>query len=384
MKSFLLLLLGFISVAHGQDTATPDANSIINKVIAQYKSMPTYSSNGTVVSDVQMNGTTIHQTTTFSIKLKKPNLYLITWSQAGAMPQLPTQSGAVWSDGTQPYLYMGQMNAYSKIGGDDSAIGAATGISGGAAFTISSLFLPSMAGKGIILSQLKNPMIEMTEPIAGEDSYVLSGSTATSKKESYWVSKSRNLILKFERSLSAPAGGAAVPDISDADLEKSLRSMGQPVTEESKKRMRDMMLHAKDTLKNSDLSGESTETQTDVSSPDMTADDFNFTPPKGATLKESLFGAQTGFTKPVQIPTSNGSSSYEEVHAPVVKVFSTTDGDNKFIAYAVQWKGADVIVSDPLARSDYKVGDTIKFLAQKIDGSKSGSSKFTSLSFTLL
>ena len=87
---------------------------------------------------------------------------------------------------------------------------------------------------------------------------------------------------------------------------------------------------------------------------------------------------QAGFTKPTQ-NTPGSSSSYETVDAPVVKVFSAMDGNNKFIAYLVKWKGSDVIVSDPLARSDFKVGDTVRFMAQKIDGPN-----YSSLSFVLL
>jgi hypothetical protein len=326
-------------------------------------------------------GTKIQTTTTFSIKLKKPNFYLITWSQTGAMPQGMAQAGAVWSDGTQPYLYMGVTNAYSKIGDDASALGAATGISGGAAYTIPSLFLPAFTDKAFALSRLKNPVIEKTEPIAGEDCYVLSGSSNASKKETFWISKSSSLILKYERSFEPPAGGMVIPDISDEDLEKSLRVMGQPVTEESKKQMRDMMQTAKNSLKNGGPSGSSTETQIDISNPDLTANDFHFTLPNGTALKDSLFGPQAGFTKLTQ-SSSGSSSSYETVDAPVVKVFSAMDGDNKFVAYLVKWKGSDVIVSDVLARSDFKAGDTIRFLAQKI--SASGASKFSSLSFTLL
>lgn len=141
------------------------------------------------------------------------------------------------------------------------------------------------------------------------------------------------------------------------------------------------MQTAKNALKSGGPSGSSTETQIDISNPNLTANDFHFTPPNGAALKDSLFGGQSAFTKPTQSPTGT-SSSYETVDAPVVKVFSAMDGDNKFVAYLAKWKGYDVIVSDVLARSDFKVGDTIRFMAQKI--SASGTSKFSSLSFTLL
>ena len=43
----------------------------------------------------------------------------------------------------------------------------------------------------------------------------------------------------------------------------------------------------------------------------------------------------------------------------------------KFISYAVKYKDNEIIVSDTLAESNYKVGDEIKFMAASIGLSKS-------------
>jgi hypothetical protein len=79
-------------------------------------------------------------------------------------------------------------------------------------------------------------------------------------------------------------------------------------------------------------------------------------------------------------------SSIETPEAKVLKVYSIKDGDYKFVAYVVNWKDSEVVVSDPLAHSDYKVGDTIKFLAQKlhIDNPQQPQQEVYSLSFTLV
>ncbi len=379
----LLFLFGFLVLANAQDTpsappATADANAILSQAFSKYKSLDTYSSSGTIVSDMEVSGTKIETTTTFSIKLKKPNLYLVTWSQTGATPTV--QAGAVWSDGTQPYLYMGIMNAYSKIGDDASALGGATGISGGAAYTVPSLFLPAFTDKGFAFSRLQNPIVEKVEPIGGEDCYVVSGSSNASKKETLWISKSSSLILKYERSFEPPAGGMVIPEISDADLKKAIQAMGQPVTDEALQKMREMMASAQQALKGGS-SGLSTETQTEIATPNLGASDFQFTPPPGATLKETLFDGSGSSQTIKSSPSSSGATgSYETVQAPVLKVFSARDGTNKFVAYLVKWKDFEVVVSDPLAKTDLKVGDTVKFLAQKIDVGKTSAS----LAFTLL
>jgi len=76
------------------------------------------------------------------------------------------------------------------------------------------------------------------------------------------------------------------------------------------------------------------------------------------------------------------ASSYEVVESPVIKTYTAKDGKHRFVAYLVKWRGSEVIVSDPLAESEYKVGDKISFLAQKISVEKD-SKKTDSLSFTL-
>lgn len=53
----------------------------------------------------------------------------------------------------------------------------------------------------------------------------------------------------------------------------------------------------------------------------------------------------------------------ERFDAKVVKVFAAKDGAALFRCYVVLWKGQEVIVADPLVKSDYKEGDTITVLA---------------------
>jgi hypothetical protein len=49
----------------------------------------------------------------------------------------------------------------------------------------------------------------------------------------------------------------------------------------------------------------------------------------------------------------------------VLKVYSVQDGPHVFRAYVVEWKGQEVIVSDPLAKSSYRVGDLMPTLVMK-------------------
>lgn len=272
-------------------------SEIFEKVEAAYESMKTYKAKGIITSDIDIGGMKMQVKTSFSILLKKPNLYLISWTQENMPMSGMAQSGAVWSNGTQPYLYMGIMNAYSKIESDDMALGAATGISGGAAFTIPSLFLPVFNEPPAPFSRLKGPKIEKTEKVGEEDCYLISGTSTISKKEVFWISKSRYLILKYYRSLEPPEGGVVMPEITDEQLEESIEGMGQEVTEENKQKMREIMKRSKKLLNSAKMKGSSTELHAEISSPEMNTKAFQFALPKDTALKESLFGGVLGGSK---------------------------------------------------------------------------------------
>ena len=57
----------------------------------------------------------------------------------------------------------------------------------------------------------------------------------------------------------------------------------------------------------------------------------------------------------------------ERGEAEILKVYSVDDQGAKFRAYEIKYKGHDVIVSDDLARTDYKVGEKLDFLAMRIN-----------------
>ena len=272
-------------------------SKIFEKVKATYESMQTYKSQGIITSDIDSGAMKMNMETSFSILLKKPNLYLISWTQKDTPMPGMARSGAVWSDGTQPYLYMGMMNAYSKMGSDELALASATGISNGAAFTIPSLFLSVFKWRPVPFSRLKDPKMEKTEKVGEEDCYVIRGASSISKEEAFWISKSRNLILKYYRSLEPPEGGVAMREMTDEELEGAIRGMGLKVTEESKQKMREMMKTSGDALKAAQLKGLSREVHREISFPEMDAKTFQFAVPEGAALKDSLFGEVLGGRK---------------------------------------------------------------------------------------
>jgi len=261
----------------------PEPSEIFKEVAAAYNGMETYSDEGTIAADVDAGGVKQKIETAFSLKMKKPNSYLITWDQNMGFFK---QSGAVWNDGTQPYFYMGATKSYSKMGSDEIALGAATGVSNGAATTVPSLFLAVYKNPPAPFAQLVDPKLQPSESIDGDDCYVISGSSATAKHETCWVSKKSHLIRKYSRSLEPPEGDLKVPNVTDAQLDEAIKGMGQEVTNERRDAMRKMMTSAKDMMKGMKIQGAFTELHTKITSPNLAPTDFSFTVPEGTTLKE--------------------------------------------------------------------------------------------------
>jgi Predicted periplasmic protein (DUF2092) len=326
VAAFAILLM--ISTNSFANESNP--NRIFQEVVSIYKSMQTYKAHGTISTDVDTNGMTMKTQTEFSMILMKPNRYRITWNQKGMPMPGMAQAGAVWSDGTQPYMYMGVMNAYSKMASDEIALGSATGLSGGAATTIPSLFFSLFNGGSSPFSRLRNPKLEKIEKVDNDACYVISGSSTISKKETYWISKSRHLIIKVYRSLESPQGGRKMPVLTDEQLEEAIRSMGLKVTDESKQNVRALMTRSRDILNTVTVKGFTVELHHNISSPRMTKNDFQYAPPEDAVLRESLF--KNFFERGDGANTSKSSDggTINANDVPVYSEMSTTSKTVKF------------------------------------------------------
>ncbi len=274
---------------------TPEA--ILERVSAAYSSMQTFQGEGTITSDIDIGSGKITTTTEFSMVLMKPNLYRISWAQKDVPMPGMEQAGTVWSDGTQPFVYMSAAKAYAKMGNDMFALSAATGISGGAAYTIPSLFLTVDPEPASIRSRLVDPKLEKAELVGNEECYVISGSAQDLGRETFWISKSRYLILKYWRSFEPAEGGLPIPELTDADLQAALKGMSLEVTEENKQLVRTMMKQTKERFSSNKVRGSSAEVYTRISNPNLDKKDFDFAPPADATLKKTLFGGDLGIPK---------------------------------------------------------------------------------------
>lgn len=70
----------------------------------------------------------------------------------------------------------------------------------------------------------------------------------------------------------------------------------------------------------------------------------------------------SGWTAP-NSPMPNADS--ERARLPILKVFSAKDGEALYRSYLVKWKDQEAVVTDTMAKTTFKAGDTATVLVMK-------------------
>ena len=184
--------------AGGGNAATRE---IIKHAQERYASLTSYSDEGQTVTT--LGGMTFNYM--FSIKLARPNLYRIEWSEP---TEYFTNSGVVWSAGNGDFLAMGDRNA-KKQASRDSALGGATGLSGDASSSIPSVFFNLNWGNQLAASAANEKQLP-DEKVGDVDCYVLSGEIKKGVTRTLWIGKQDFLIHQVRNVISAEALNATL------------------------------------------------------------------------------------------------------------------------------------------------------------------------------
>lgn len=267
-----------------------NVNDVIIGVQENYKDLKSFEAKGRLVTVIE-GSRPYPSEAVFSFRLKKPNLYRIVWE--AQRPYMATVTNAVWNSGDGPYLYRGIAEYYGRVASEASAITTAALMTQGVAGHIPSLFFPTV-GDYYSPLRLENLKLVRTEQVEGETCYVVEGAFAASAKQTLWISTKRQLIIQASHTLERPkdAKPVEIPEMTDEEIEQSLKEMGTEVTEESKKRVREVRAHTRRLNEIAEsIRATSTITYTDiVTDGELTTEDLTFTVPEGAVLKENLFG----------------------------------------------------------------------------------------------
>ena len=88
------------AISNSSSDEKPTILEIAQKSHKIYAGLTSYRDDGMV----QTSGAGTTSTTTFNIRMQRPNLYRVDWVQTGGSF---TSTGSVWSDGTDNYFTMG-------------------------------------------------------------------------------------------------------------------------------------------------------------------------------------------------------------------------------------------------------------------------------------
>jgi len=187
-----------ISQTSNDDKLTPP--EIFKKAQVAYAALSSYSDEGKTVAT--LNGRTL--TTTFTIKLARPNFYRIEWQEP--VNASYSNKGIVWSAGNGDFLVISEGNARNEKS-RESALAGATGISGSASATIPGTFFKMPWGNqlGAVSGEKQQP----DEKIGDVDCYVFS-SESKGRTKTLWIGKKDFLIHQVRTVTSAEAMKAAL------------------------------------------------------------------------------------------------------------------------------------------------------------------------------
>ena len=213
-----------------------------------YAALSSYSDSGTAVGE----GAGQTTTTTFNIRLQRPNLYRVDWTSTGG---LYIGKGVVWSDGSGDFLVTGaagqeQSEEPVKMHDMQFALGAAAAVSASAGSTVPAAFFKQTWGDALELFGAGVSKIKRGNDakIGGVDCYVVSSvidpanmpdqgklpkntGKAGIMTTTLWIGKRDHLIHQARTTME----GASItpPYESDAAIKTILKRQNKPATPEA-------------------------------------------------------------------------------------------------------------------------------------------------------
>lgn len=211
--------------------------AILGAVREAYRTASSYEATGKAITRViqPAEGTETSIGATFTIKLGRPSLYRITWTQ-----QLDFEEkleGAVWNDGEGPRLYLSQAGTTAELPSDEVALSAATGASLGAAHLVPSLFY-SWVSSGNLLDRLDNVRVEGRETVNDEPCHIVAGEIEGGIGYRLWISTNAPVVVQLENTLGGSASTHGVPESTPEQEERALKALSMEDTPENRQLIR--------------------------------------------------------------------------------------------------------------------------------------------------
>ena len=269
----------------------PTPEFLIRQVIDAYRSLDTYRVTGHTdreVTDFNHGGKVFRSSLNFSILLKKPNGYHITWAQDHPHLKKIAWQEAAWNTGAQAYVYNKSANGYMKIPSDLGHLQWQAMREIVRTSIIPELFFAFFPENNLQISRLKDPVVKGRDAIEGEQCYVLQGRDSN-MVVTYWVSTDNFFIRQHTFLAHNPNGQENDFEASDEEAKKLLRSRGLEFTKERIEKFTLLLKIRKINMQNRRTQVITTDHFSAISSPAVSEHDLQFAVPEGIPLKENLY-----------------------------------------------------------------------------------------------
>lgn len=237
----LFLTAAFAAPAIGQSGAGKDLTKeeIFKKSQAAYASLVSYSDEGkTITTTSGLKATSegktfpipneLVNTTSFTTKLARPNLYRITWEMSSSWPDgPPSRRSAVWSAGDGDFLDGGWGIVKQKD--QEMALAGATGISSDAAGEIPAAFFGTKWANPFCCLA-RGLTRQADEKVGDVDCYVFAGGTKDLMR-TIWIGKEDFLIRQVRTVTSAAYAKAALAQAEKLNASNPDELKGLPTLE---------------------------------------------------------------------------------------------------------------------------------------------------------
>jgi hypothetical protein len=191
----------------------PTANEILTRMSLAYKSTTTYVDRGTVSTVFTNDDVKRVVSRPFQIAFVRGGSFRFEHSDS----ESPGSYYIVWSDGSQVLTSWFARPGIKPARDLDLALAGATGVSGGSAHTTPRLLMPDIV-TGFALTELGDPSILGSEPLAGHDCWKLQGMPRFNREPIVlWIDRDTYLLrqVSTHRHFEARAGR---PEFTTDDL----------------------------------------------------------------------------------------------------------------------------------------------------------------------
>ncbi|HKR15477.1 MAG TPA: DUF2092 domain-containing protein [Pyrinomonadaceae bacterium] len=194
-RSLLLIaILSFAWPAMAQPQRKPDPQRILDNMFRVYSGLKSYQDEGIVIETRdEPTGGTIEKLP-FKTSFKRPNFFRFEWTDYGITKLGRTH--IVWSNGNEAFTYW-EPDRYEKTESLGLAVAGASGVSSGAARTVSSMLITEEIG-GVTWKRLEKVSLVGEEVVDGVRCYHVKAISGDEPLE-LWIGKADFLLRKHRQ-----------------------------------------------------------------------------------------------------------------------------------------------------------------------------------------